>query len=123
MAAGKTYVISGALVAFVLAGAGVAQADEQAEVTIDVVPMEGSMAEVSEGRIELPGQAAAEGREASREGLETANEAREQRRKFGREQSREAREDAREVRRGWERDESVGRPGGEERRGPRGGER
>lgn len=110
MARHNTYMISGALVAFALAGAGVAQADEQVEVTIDAVPMEGTMADVTEGRIELPEQASREGREGSRQGMETANEAREQRREFGRERSNEMREDAREVRRGWEREESVGRP-------------
>ncbi|MFO8155535.1 MAG: hypothetical protein R6U87_05930 [Thiohalospira sp.] len=124
MARHNTYVIPGALVAFALAGSGAAQAEEQAEVTIDAVSMGGTMAEVSEGRIELPERASEEGREASGEGLETANEARERHRELNREQSREMREDAREVRRSWQREESVGRPGGTERperSGERGG--
>ncbi|MEX0730317.1 MAG: hypothetical protein WED00_13915 [Aquisalimonadaceae bacterium] len=92
----KQYLIFLATGLFAISMTATAYAQEL-DVTMEVVDDNGTE-EVIVNRLELPEDASDQGRESSRYGLDTANEARERGREFGQSRASEARERGEEAR-------------------------
>ncbi|WP_139349914.1 hypothetical protein [Thioalkalivibrio denitrificans] len=88
----------------VVLAAGTAQAQEDDEVTIRVIPPDMELPEAVTREIVLPETASDQARESAAFGLDTANQARERREGFGRDVAAEARENR-------ERFRNIERPG------------